>query len=530
LVKRILEQEKTKALLEEEKKNPLFWQPLAGLGDDPFLSKANPSYRPARWELIMTTMQQSVEANYFWILDNLAKSGHYGFGCKVEKIRDVYAAGAASSFWGSVEQRKAIQQEKAMNYMATIGKMLKDIFQVIRELRVMDERLEYYILSDVDWYKKNQNEKIKKFWENYLKRKNGNTTNKEKIEKLKPEDILAAEIALKGTWIDIVEGGAKNPASVYGLSREVGFVTLPDLFFRLSPKNTTEINKALKQAQDLGINKKVQEVLSRKLFQYLVWKEKTQSEIQTRRDFILKYLRQHYNVIKTYMNWLKPYLENIKQLQMQGMEGPELAHAFDTSKIELELIGIKEGFNISTPEGYEESHKFKKYFPALRVKINFVAMPHMAYQNESQRGAIHLGKAEIDFEAYVVTKDQIKKYKEILDEEDMKLVASYTGAMEALGQEFFDYLKEAGEEMEEEKPKEEKKSSTIKEMTEPFTSIFSGFKDVLGFKKEKLPEGEIKLSSSEEKAEKKAAAKIAITIGGKMYEVFKKAHGQMTPK
>ena len=43
----------------------------------------------------------------------------------------------------------------------------------------------------------------------------------------------SAEITLKGIWVDMVEQGAKNPASVYGMAREVQFTTLPDLFFSI---------------------------------------------------------------------------------------------------------------------------------------------------------------------------------------------------------------------------------------------------------------------------------------------------------
>lgn len=510
MVERILTEEKTKEQLEKEKKNPLFQKPIS-LWGDPFMNKNKPNYREARWQLVATTMQAGVESSYYWILDNFSKTGHYGFGLKVDKIKDLYAAGVTSAFWGSTEQRKALQQEKAMNFLATIGKMTKDSFQIVRELRIIDERLSYYYKSE------------------FKDDKGKDLPEETKTTKDTKEEAQSAEIALKGTWIDMVEGGAKNPASVYGLATQVGFTILPDLFFRFSPKTTKDIFKdALKPSKDLGINEKVREVLKRKLVQYLTWKEKTYAEIRTRRGFVLKYLRQHYNVIKTYMHWLRPYLRNIRQLQMEGTESPELASAFETSRIELELIGIKESYTTSTPEGYTETHKFKKYFPGIRVKINFTAMPHMAYQTEAQRGAIHLGKADMIYEAFVVTKEDIAEYKKKQDEEDFELIESMSGAMTALGEEFFNYLKEAGE-IEEEK-EEVKKESIVKGIFSPFTSIISGFKDIVGLEKVEEKPGEIKISASEEKREKKAAAKIAIGIADKAYEIYKKAHGMMTPK
>ena len=61
------------------------------------------------------------------------------------------------------------------------------------------------------------------------------------------------------------------------------------------------------------------------------WKEKTYQELTTREKFVLKYLRQHYNTIKLYMNWIRPYLRNVKDLQMEGDNtDAALAKAFFT--------------------------------------------------------------------------------------------------------------------------------------------------------------------------------------------------------
>ena len=42
--------------------------------------------------------------------------------------------------------------------------------------------------------------------------------------------------------------------------------------------------------------------------------EKTYKELQVRKNFNLGYLRQHYSVIRLYLNWLRPYLKNIQRL------------------------------------------------------------------------------------------------------------------------------------------------------------------------------------------------------------------------
>ena len=134
----------------------------------------------------MTSYQGSVERHYFLVLKLLRE-----FGFEVVKTKDTYSTSITSAYWGSIEQRRTIQQEKAAQYLGVIGNMIKSMFQIIRSLRIMDERKKLYDQA-----------------------KNG-------------PDKKSAEIALKGIWIDMVEGAGKNPSSVYGLATQVGFSTLP---------------------------------------------------------------------------------------------------------------------------------------------------------------------------------------------------------------------------------------------------------------------------------------------------------------
>ena len=80
----------------------------------------------------------------------------------------------------------------------------------------------------------------------------------------------------------------------------------------------------------------------------------------------------------------------------------------------------------------------------------------MAYQEEYQRGAIHTGKTELSFEAYVLKKEEIEEYKKKIDEEDFELLSSIDETMTSLGDELKEFLKEAGEKLDKEEKKEEK--------------------------------------------------------------------------
>lgn len=456
-----------------------------------------------------------VERFYFWILNFLQVGQPSGVKCdKVWKIKDIYTATETSSYWGSIEQRKGLQQDRVSQYLATIGKMMKDLFQIIRELRIMDERFEYYKGGDDN------------------------------------------EVALKSIWIDMVEGGAKNPTSVLGLATQVGFTILPDLFFSIHPRPTkdlpasTAVEIEMKKLEEQHYNRKITEVLGRKLIQYLLWKEKTGKEIEQRRKFMLKYLRQHYNVIKMYMDWTRPYLRNLRRLQMkQDFEDPHLVAAFESSKVELELLGAWET---------KTKEELNQYQPYIRVEFTYVTIPQMAYQQEYQRGAIHVGKTIIKLKAYTLEKGKIDEYKKALLDEDLELMQGVTGSIDALKDELKKYLREAEEDvyftediqkvMQEaqvdEKAAKEALQQARKQKAEneveaaikyaqqpekppffnPFKGVAGGFREMFGLQKkgEKKKKGPWK--KWQEQDQKKEAQETAKGRTYTLYDIFKKAH------
>lgn len=507
------------AKAKEEKDNP----EIPSLGEE-----VKPKYCPKEGcRLIIDELKGGVEANYYWILRFMETKEDFGLKLsgktgEVIKLKDLFAAGEASSMWGSIEQRKAIQQEKISSYLATIGKMTKDMFQIIRELRILDERLAYY---------KGYN-----------------------------EGSHSASVALKSVWVDLVEGGAKNPGSVTGLASQVGFVILPDLFYRIHPKDIKEVDKLINTLSKDGINIKVREVLARKLFQFLDWKEKTEKEINDRRKFVLAYLRQHFNTIRMYINWVKPYLRNIRQLEMsRDINDPHLLSTFETNKIEVELLGIKKTYTEITPNGFEIDREYRKYFPCIHVRIRFVALPEMAYQKEYQRGAVHMGRTEIYIKGYVSTMQQIEAYKKKLEEEDIEIITSLQESLMSMKDEITKYLNEAQEKnipvlkeevievMEKTGAKKEKAIEALKKagtvqgaifqikeqkpqegFFEPFKAIIDGFKEILNLQSKKQEE-KLPLKKSEEESEKGKAKGDAGSLVWILYDVYKKSHGYITP-
>ena len=442
----------------------------------------------SRYKLLYCKANQNLEEPYFWLL-NFLKHGPINAFAHITKITDIFAASENSAIFGSSQSRLGLQQDKVSNFLATIGKMVKELFQVVRELRVIDERMELYTKSY--------------------------------------EGDHASDIALKGYWIDLVEGGAKNPASVYGMSRELQFSTLPDLFFNAKPMmKSSEVSEYVKT---LDFNRKVKEVLMRKLKTYLVWKENTFKELKTRRKFTLKYLRQHWNVINMYSNWVKPYLMNIRRMQMKqkGRDAnANIISSFDTSVTEIEFLACNQ-----KPDG-------DKYLPYVLFTLWFRTRPRMDihHQEYHNKGPIHVGKLIMSIRSYAWTEQDLNNFKAMKEAENLELLGfvdtSVKDAMEALGDELKNYLTEAGEENlvleDENKGVEEKINrqgpflSVVGGFSELFGSLFD-FESILGPKKE---EGKTSKKSKLEMSKEFNDAKDNATgIAWTIYKIFKKAHG-----
>lgn len=444
----------------------------------------NPS---KRYRFILARQDVSVEQVYFWFLDSIRHDwGVHDF----DKIIDVFAASEQSAFFGASQQRIGIQQDKVSTFLAAIGKMVKELFQFVRELRILDERLSFYEDSFS---------------------KDSKTRN-------------SAEISLKGIWVDLVEGGAKTPSSVFGMAREVGFTILPDLFFSVHPASIEKVDSTV---DALEFNTNVKVVLKRKLRSYMEWKRATHSELKTRRKFTLQYFRQHYDIIRMYMNWLKPYLRNIERLGMDytKMSSADLVSAFEGSMIEVEVIARKK-----KPE-------FGKYTSCIVLHFMHRTRPHMSFQAEGyQRGPVHVGKVEVTMRAYAWTDEQIEKYKAMRKDEDLQLLSTLDDslklAMDSLGDELKEYLVQAGETLFAAEVAQKKKEQQPKQpsVLEPFLSIGKGFGEMFG---SFSPAGLIKGfsfggSSRKEMSQKKTAEKDAANSMWRTFKNYRKAHRMVT--
>lgn len=443
----------------------------------------------------LESWHQSIENYYYWCLNFFSD---IGFPI-VDKITDTFAAAEHSSFYGAAAQRLGLSQDKVGQYLATIGKMVKDLFALVRELRWIDERLAIY--RDALGIDKDGKPK---------KDKDGKPTG----------PLQGAEIALKGMWVDLVDGvvgGQRTGSNLFNMAAQLQFVALPDLFFSIHPKERADVDKIVEE-QAGQFNQQVKNVLKRKLEQYLAWKEATFREITQRRTFTLDYLAQHYNSIKLYMTWVKPYIKHIQRLtgQMDLMENARLISSFESNLIEIEVIAR------TKPKGS------KNTYTCIMLTLEYHSKPQMQFQGDAgyHRGPLHVGTTRITWRAYAWTDEQIKNYKAMRAQEDIDLIASIDknlqSALDQLGGDIANYIEEAERYNKEPVKKEPEKPQA--NILEPFTALVSGIKETFGSLIPTLPKFSAK-KSSDGKDNLGPHPKMMCFLH---YSVFKKAHGLLS--
>jgi len=439
-------------------------------------------------ELHYENFTEGIEKYYFWVTDFMEKNLHYD----LSKIQDTSFASVGSAQWGLIEQRKSIQQDKAAQFLGTIGQMTKSMLGIFKELKILDERIGYYKDADA-----------------------GN---------------VAAEISLKSLWIDLVEGGAKNPTSVLGLSSQVGFVTLPDFFFKITPKDLQDVDKIIDSAK-IQTNTQVKTILKRKLRQYMSWRERTKSELSTRRYFNIKYLAQHFNTIKMYADWAKPYLENIGRLNQDIQEkySHQLLEGSESAIADIELMGIRK---IKARDS-----EFEYVYPAMIAKFHHRTRPVSAFQSEQHKGSLHIGRVEITFKTFVLTQREIDAYREKKKTDTLKLLKRVDASLSALldspdsKAEFEGYLREADglDKKMEDQPNESKKPFIFPGLGSFEIFVPDYFKKSQRDKRKKSKKGkEKRIAEKGGASEERALAKnIAKEDAETIFNTFKIVHGML---
>ena len=443
----------------------------------------------SRYTLVYETPHESIEPIYYWCLYNLKND--LGFPI-IEKITDLYAASEHSSFFGAAAQKLGLQQDKVAQFLKISHDIFKGLVLLVRDMRIIDEKLEYYTKSEAAG-----------------------------------EEADSNEMALKGQYIDLVEGGTKNPMSVLGLAAEARYTILPDLFFkiRMMPEQSDE--EFFAKISGLEYSEQFKNVLKQKLTHYYRWKKATYKELNTRRNFTLNYIWQQYNTVMLYMHWVKPYLRTIKQLSLDisKMDSSQMVSAFEGSMVEIEILARK------IPEGN------KDVFSCALVNFSYRTKPTMGFFTEPyHKGPVHSGEVTMHLRSYAWAQKDIDNYKQMKDDESLELLSfadhDIMEAMDSMGEDLKKYLEEAKERKgkeTKEKPKQKGES-----MLDPFIDVAKGFGEMAGALFPGKGGGKAKkselsaLSLSDNHPEIKAAKETIKKALWFHYKIFKKVHRCIT--
>lgn len=443
-----------------------------------------------KYQIVYESPHSSIEPYYYFCLNNLQNTLNFPI---IDKITDIFTASEHSSFYGAAAQRLGLAQDKVSQYLAAIGAFIrKDLFQLVRDIRWLDERLKIH--NEAREYDDKGN--------------------------LKNE---SAEITLKGIWTDMVDGvvqGQRVSANVFQMAQQLQFTSLPDFFFSKHPQKTNEVDKIV---DNIDTTATVKSVLKRKLQDFIIWKESNYSELKVRKNFELRYLRQHHNIINMYMQWVKPYMKHIAKLRgdISKTDDAALISAFEGSMIEIEILAQR----------LEEGNK--DVYTCILETYEYRTQPSLSFTQEAgfHRGPIHMGELKFTLRAYAWNKKKIEAYKWMKQKEDFELFeqidSSVKAAMDAIRDDLDKYLKEADGLGKEEK-KEEKKKGPSESILSPFTSVGKGFTDFVGIfapKAAKPSDAAEEARKDKEKDKAKGAAKTNLWLE---YKIFKKAHQILT--
>ncbi|MBD3259351.1 hypothetical protein GF371_01840 [Candidatus Woesearchaeota archaeon] len=450
------------------------------------------------FKLINEKYQQQLEPVYFWVVGFLKDD----MGIKdIRKVTDTYSASEASAFHRNMIQSLQAIQDRISNNLISVNRLIKpELFKIVRELKIIHDRLDLVYEG-------------------------------EKFGVEKPGgEMNAAEIAIKDMWITLVEGGAKNPSSVYGLGSQVGFITLPEVFLHTHIFDQTKVEKIVGSMS--GLNRKVKEALVKKLKAYAIWRKNYKRSLETRKRFMLSYLKQHYNTIKMYMQWIKPYMKTAQRLKlnMSFQDRADLIVAIEQTLMEIELLAVGKA---SGP-----------YHSVVNLVFGFRATPETEFSQKYQAPTTKFsGRVEITFNARAMTSDQLMAYRIFKEQEDLSLLSDLSEgvkeAMDAIGDDLKIFLKEAEGNITYEEAKKELKAESEAKITmpekkpwyqpiEPFAYVFIGFKDLIEIfvKLPSLGKKEKGKKPKKYEVEKNLASAYESAVGSSflLYNLFKKAH------
>ncbi len=241
--------------------------------------------------------------------------------------------------------------------------------------------------------------------------------------------------------------------------------------------------ESLSALKKLDLNDRVRRILEQRIGEFEKWLKESEQELRKRYEIEKIYLKNQVSSVRLYARWIKPYLKFAKELEQRAKSTAGLVSAFNTSLLELVLLGKNEykiandiGIGI-LPRKFKDITK-KKYYAIVIIEFNFRSAPERA----SAGGYGYRGRVEMSFTSYALNEEELEILKKELEKDDLgDLMTLAHGATD----ESLEKIQVDLEEFLEEKPKkkEEKESQDVN----PFSALFSFLKKEKKKEEEGIP-------------------------------------------
>jgi len=421
----------------------------------------------AKYSLIYDSPSESLEPNYFFILDLMND-----LGLDTKKVIDSFSSSPGSGHFSELGQRATIMQQQGIKLLGDVNAVSRSVLNLTYDLKELRGRLKLYDdLKD-------------------------------------PKKSSAASLSLKQLWmdkVDINKGNSSIKAMSFG---QAGFGTLIDAFLITKDEKLKD-----EDGNEIDLNETVKRILKPRILEFNIWVKQSEKEIRNRYAMEKDYLKSQVNSLKLYSKWAKPYLLAATSLQQKEQtQNPELVNIFNTLLLELTLLSTKK---ISLPPEVSNLKIHRDYYSCIVVDLRFRGIPQKIQQSHYAFG----GRAEVTFKAYALNKEELDLVKKELNKSDLedvlKLVEGSTSGLKSL-QEDIDFFLE-------DKKEEEKKE--VEDKSNPFLALFGNYEK----KSKKIVPKKSSIIKKDNWVEKTYLREVAAKTGNEtafnLFDVYKKAHG-----
>lgn len=177
--------------------------------------------------------------------------------------------------WGTTEQKKSYQMDRATQLLKGIQEISRSLIAMYRDLKRIKECLGYYGEKTTD------------------------------------------EVTLKGTFVDFVDA-KKGAASMVNMEKNLQFFSLRDFFFKIDAATSSDIDE---KVDALQISDRLKVVLKRKLKEYAEWRGTWKESLDQMKKVLEERIGSQEKTIDLYKEWSRPILRNIKFLEYPWEKG-----------------------------------------------------------------------------------------------------------------------------------------------------------------------------------------------------------------